>query len=527
MPYNGGGLLEQHRPQWHFTPRENWMNDPNGLLYHKGIYHMYYQYNPASNDWGNMSWGHATSHDLAHWQEQPVALLARGYPKKVTEMFFSGSAVADTGNTSGFGSAGEVPLVAMYTSYFPDSQALPSGKTVKAGTQAQSIAYSLDDGYTWQTSDECNPVIALPPAQYADEYKNHRDPFVFWYAPDRKWVAVTVLAWLHKMLIWTSPNLKEWTFASEFGPVNATGGEWECPSMFPLPLNDVEKWVAIIGLNPGGPSGVLGSGTQYVVGEFDGRTFTADPDSVCPPPTEALSTSQKANWMDYGPDFYAAVPFNGLPANQRTAMAWMTNWQYVRASPTKPWRGAMSVPRQMSLDLVHGKATLLQTPRISISSLEDRASEYEQSWPSFVDGTESCALSGKTLDISLSFADQDSGAGTMGQFGVVLRASVDEAQGTRIGYDFATKQMFVDRTKSGDSSFDASFANTYYAPLAAGQDGRVSIRILLDWSSVEVFGGQGESTITAQIFPSVDGDQVMLFSAGTTTKDVQLLVTIK
>ncbi|THY69921.1 concanavalin A-like lectin/glucanase [Aureobasidium pullulans] len=656
---------EPYRPQFHFSPKKGWMNDPNGLLYYNGVYHMYYQYNPGGNTWGNISWGHATSRDLTKWEEQPVALLARGYGKNVTEMFFSGSAVADTHNTSGFGKKGKVPFVAMYTSVHPYAEKLPSGKTVRPNQQSQSIAYSLDEGMTWTTYDAVNPVILEPPAAYADQFIDFRDPFVFWHEETKKWVVILSLAQLHKLLIYTSPDLKDWTLASEFGPVNAAGGLWECPSLFPLPLDGKSsntKWITQIGLNPGGPPGVVGSGTQYVVGSFDGKIFTADAESVYPPPgapsgsitfadfegtsfaelgwtatgdlvdagpvrtvADDLSSSivdtflgsdtkegtltskpftiskshinfliaggnalgqeglnlvvsnktvrqatgantgvliwqgwdvsefqgenavleivdlstggwshtivdkitfsdgpiksQKANWMDYGPDFYAAVPWNGLATQDRTNIGWMNNWQYAQVIPTDPWRSAMSVPRGLSLQTVNGKAQIVQTAKEKWSSLESRGGSYSNKWSSVSEGTHKLKLDGKTLDIVLTFDDRSATAGKASRFGIILRASKDLSQQTRVGYDFTIKQLFVDRTKSGNSSFDATFASVYYAPLQAARGGKITMRILLDWSSIEVFGGIGESTLTAQIFAADSGTDVLLFSEGGKTKD--------
>ncbi|KFX87083.1 hypothetical protein V495_00663 [Pseudogymnoascus sp. VKM F-4514 (FW-929)] len=498
------------------------MNDPNGLLYHNGIYHLYYQYNPGGDTWGAMSWGHATSDDLIHWEHQDIALLARGYPGNITEMFFSGSAVADTKNTSGFGANGTVPLIAMYTSYYPNTLTLPSGTTVQGGTQAQSIAYSLDEGMTWTTYDAGNPVIPLPPSPYEDQFKDFRDPFVFWHESTQKWVVVLTLAQLHKLVIYTSDNLKDWNHVSEFGPMNAVGGVWECPALYPLPLDGHKgaiKWVVQLGLNPGGPPGTVGSGSQYFVGDFDGTKFVADGTN------NPGDNSTGTNWMDWGPDFYAAATFNGLSMTDRYNIAWMSNWQYGGSIPTSPWRSAMSIPRKVSLKTINGKATLLQQPAKSLASLETSGS-YSKSWGVFPEGNQTLQLSGKTLDITLTFSNRNkhaSGASSAAQFGIVLRATSDLAQQTRVGYDFDTRELFVDRTKSGNTGFDSSFASVYHAPWTAISGGKVTMRILLDWSSVEVFGGEGEVTLSTQIFPDDSGTDVVLFSTGGGTAAVKVL----
>lgn len=554
------------------------------------------------------------------------------------------------------------------------AQTVPSGKKIRENQQAQSIAYSLDEGLTWTTYDAANPVILDPPQQYADQYKEFRDPNVFWHDSSKKWILTMALAQLHKMLIYTSPDLKTWTYVSEFGPVNAADGVWECPSMFPLPLDGnkaITKWVVQIGLNPGGPPGTIGSGTQYVVGNFDGKKFTADANSVYSPPTipadsvvfegfegsgsytdlgwnatgdllnaapvtgtvpgqqtvtgyagsrlvntflngdattgtltsppfkishkyinfligggynpgqtainlkvggqiirtatganneklvwkgwdvsafsgstavieivdsltggwghinvdeisfsNTLAQTQKANWVDYGPDFYAAIPFNGLPITERIDIGWMNSWQYGQVIPTSPWRSAMSIPRKLSLKAVNNKATLVQEPKADWASL--KRPSFSRSWRTVQNGTQKLDFSGKALDITITFSDQTPATSQSPQFGLLLRATSDLSQATRVGYDFTTKQIFVDRSKSGNVGFDSTFPATFYAPLSADRHGKITMRILVDWSSVEVFGGSGETTLTAQVFPSDEADQVQLFSTAGSTKDVQV-----
>ena len=248
---NAAGYQELYRPQFHFTPAQNWMNDPNGLVYYKGEYHLFYQHNPFGNTWGHMSWGHAVSRDLVHWQHLPVAI-----PEEGDEAIFSGSAVVDHKNTSGFGTRRNPPMVAIYTSARPDDQ-------------NQSLAYSTDRGRTW-TKYAGNPVLD-------DADREFRDPKVFWYEPEREWRMVAVKALQRKVAIYRSKDLKAWTHLSDFGPANAVGGAWECPDLFPLEVDGKRhktKWVMLVSLNPGGIAG--GSGMQYFVGDFDGTRFTAD-----------------------------------------------------------------------------------------------------------------------------------------------------------------------------------------------------------------------------------------------------------
>ncbi|CAI7571545.1 unnamed protein product [Penicillium viridicatum] len=517
---SGLNYTEPYRPQYHFSPAEHWMNDPSGLVYYKETYHLFFQYNPGGIEWGNMSWGHATSKDLTHWEERPLALLARGYPENVTEMYFTGSAVADVNNTSGFGVDGKIPLVAMYTSMYPVPQDLPSGKHVLAEQQSQSIAYSLDEGETWTTYDAENPVIHNPPSPYGAEFENFRDPFVFWHDDTQKWVAVTVLASLHKVVIWSSDNLKEWSLASEFGPYNAVGGVWECPNLFQMPIKgdpSIKKWVLVLGLNPGGPPGTVGSGTQYFIGDFNGTAFMADPASIYP-------DNKSANWMDWGPDFYAAASYNGLPVGDDVVqIAWMNNWQYGATIPTSPWRSAMSVPRQLSLKKVDGKVTLLQQPQYSWRSVANNQT-LKHSWKSVSKGSTSLDSPGKAFKIDLSFADHDSDKSLASTFAIAVRASSDFKQETLIGYNFTSKEVFVDRRNSGDVSFDKTFASLYHAPLSANADKRINLQVFVDWSSVEVLGGQGEVSLTAQIFPEENSTETRLVSTDGVTQDVRLQI---
>ena len=271
---------QTYRPQFHYSPAKNWMNDPNGLVYYKGQYHLFYQYNPKGNTWGNMSWGHAVSPDLVHWKELPVAI-----PYDETELVFSGSAVVDENNTSGFGTKENPPLVAIYTS-------------AKPGSQSQALAYSTDGGLTFT---KYGTVLDIGSAEF-------RDPKVFWYAPAKAWRMVVVKATEHKVSIYSSPDLKKWTHLSDFGPAGAVGGVWECPDLFPLAVDGNPrnvKWVMVVNLNPGGIAG--GSGGQYFIGDFDGTTFTSDDPATYTPPTgtvlEDFESTSFAPWRTTGTAF--------------------------------------------------------------------------------------------------------------------------------------------------------------------------------------------------------------------------------
>ncbi|MGW7400947.1 GH32 C-terminal domain-containing protein [Streptomyces cyaneofuscatus] len=797
---------ETYRPQFHYTPQKNWMNDPNGLVYYKGEYHLFYQYNPNGNSWGDMSWGHAVSTDLVHWKELPLALSHDD-----TEMVFSGSAVIDWNNTTGFGTKKNPPMVAIYTSY-----------DKATGTQAQSLAYSNDRGRTF-TKYDGNPVIDIGSKEF-------RDPKVQWYAPTKSWLMTVSLSTEHKVQFYSSKNLKDWDLLSEFGPTGATGGVWECPDLFPLAVDGNKKnikWVLVVNINPGGIAG--GSGAQYFIGDFDGTKFTADDKGSYTPPTgtvlqdfenpdfgtwtatgtafgqgptagaltgqgpvsgfegtglansfhagdagtgtlssptftvdspylnfkiaggrhphqpgtvqergpapegttladfeggtygdwtitgdafgtapatgshagqqevtgflgsglansflngdsttgtltspeftidknyvnfligggnhpatqagptavellvdgkavrsatghdgEALnwdswdvreligkkarikivdsntsgwghinvdhivlsdtqtqpisretavnlvidgevvgsatgsnsetldwasidmrrhagkraqiqivdmntggwgqimadqftaaatparSALQRADWADYGKDYYAAVSWEDAPGGKRHMIGWMNNWEYSGSIPTSPWRSAQSIPRQMALRTVDGQVKLTSEPARSLTSLR-------KGRPVVSAGTSVTSTSrplgrrtanGKALDIEATFSPKDAD-----RFGIKVRTGANGEE-TVIGYDTTTQELYVDRTRSGVVDFSDTFPGVQRAPLQP-VNGKVKLRILVDWSSVEVFGGRGEAVITDQIFPDPSSQGVEVFAENGTVK---------
>ncbi|NGO46722.1 GH32 C-terminal domain-containing protein [Streptomyces ureilyticus] len=794
---------ETYRPQFHFTPEKNWMNDPNGLVYYKGEYHLFYQYNPNGNSWGDMSWGHAVSKDLVHWEELPLALSHDD-----EEMVFSGSAVVDWNNTTGFGTKKNPPMVAIYTSAYKNG-----------GKQAQSLAYSTDRGRTW-TKYQGNPVIDIGS-------DNFRDPKVQWHAPTKSWLMTVSLSAEHKVRFYSSKNLKDWELLSDFGPAGATGGVWECPDLFPLAVDgdpDNIKWVLVVNINPGGIAG--GSAAQYFIGDFDGKKFTAEDKGSYTPPTgevvqdfegsgfgewtttgsafgqgpaagsvdgqegvegfdgkglgnsfhggdgatgtltspqftvdspylnfkigggrhpyeagtvmdgappegtvladfeggtygdwtatgdafgtapatgtlpgqqgvsgflgdglansflkgdastgtltspeftidkkyvnflvgggnhpagsanptavellvdgqvvhsatgkdaEALnwaswgvgdlagkkaqlrivddntggwghlnvdhivlsdtqarrvsqetsvnllvdgkvvrsatgadsetldwasfdmrpyagkkaqlqvvdmntggwghvladqftaaekpakSVVQRADWADYGKDYYAAVSWENAPGGKRYMIGWMNNWDYGQSVPTSPWRGAQSVPREMALRTVDGQVRLTSKPVGSLTSLRQKR-------PAIASGITvkntskpltSRGSKGKALDIEATFSLKDAD-----RFGLKVRTGA-AGEETVIGYDATTQELYVDRTRSGVGDFNSTFPGVQTAPLKA-KNGKVKLRILVDWSSVEVFGGNGEAVITDQIFPDPASTGVEVFAEGGT-----------
>ncbi len=791
---------ETYRPQFHFTPAQNWMNDPNGLIYYRGEYHLFFQYNPSGNTWGNISWGHAVSRDLVHWHELPVAI-----PADAQNYVFSGSAVVDYRNTSGFGRPGNPAMVAIYTA-----------TDRVTNMQRQALAYSLDNGRTFT---KYGIVLDIGST-------NFRDPKVFWYAPGHEWLMTAVLSDQHKVTFYTSPDLKHWTHLSDFGPAGATGGVWECPDLFPLPdpsHRGKQKWVLVVNLNPGGVAG--GSGVQYFVGNFNGTTFTSDDKPYVPPAgtdlgsfdhgtfdgwtpagtafgsgptpgnapgqggvtgylgaglansfnnpaadggtgtltspdftisqsylnflvgggnhpyvpgskvgdnsppgtvfadfegttwgagwtatgdfttagpaagaidgqqpvtgyegnqlvntftngdastgtitspsftigshyidllvgggnhpwgssgptavnlivggkvvatasgqnaeslnwvswnvtayqgqpasiqivdqntggwghinvdqitfsseaaapravdtsvrlvvdgqvvrsatgsdsetldwaswnladlqgktahielvdnntggwghiladqfsasgTAALSGVQRAHWLDYGADDYAAVTFNDVPGGKRIMIGWMNNWNYAGSIPTSPWRSAMTVPRQLSLRHIDGALRIVQKPVDQLRTLRAGPIVHLHNLP-IPRGSTPLPARGKALWIDATLRP-----GTATSYGLKVRTGAGGQQ-TVIGYDKATQQLYVDRTRSGDVSFDPTFASIQRAPLPT-RNGVVHLTVLVDWSSVEVFAQDGRLLITDQIFPSPASTGLATFASGGT-----------
>ena len=485
---DGPSFDERYRPQFHYSPRQNWMNDPNGLVYHDGTYHLFHQYNPEGPTWGHMSWNHATSDDLVHWGHQGVAI-----PEEGTEMIFSGSAVVDSANTAGFGDGnGPAPLVAIYTSHYT-----LEGDSID---QAQSLAYSLDGGETW-TKYEGNPVLEHPDPDF-------RDPNVFWYAPEEKWVMAVALPTQHTVQFYESTNLTDWSLLSTFGPAGATGGIWECPALFRAPVEgqpDSTQWVLQVDLNPGSVAG--GSGGQYFLGAFDGTTFT--------PREGGLETAP--HWVDYGPDFYATIPWNNVPQEDGRALwlAWMNNWAYAESIPTSPWRSAQTIPRSVQVRTIDGTPRLTQRPVRELRRL--RTDSVSLDARPVAPGTTALGpdgVSGRTLEIVAEFAPDD--AETVG-----LSVREGESERTVVGYDAATDSVFVDRRRAGASDFHDAFAARDSAPLAP-RNGRVKLHVFVDRSSVEVFANDGARVLTHRIFPDPASDGVSLVADGGSARLVRL-----
>lgn len=465
--------LEQHRPRYHFTPPTGWMNDPNGMVYFKEEYHLFYQHYPDSTVWGPMHWGHAVSKDLVHWQHLPIAL----YPDSLGYIF-SGSAVVDTHNTSGFGKDGEPPLVAIFT--YHDMAAEKSGKT---NFQTQGIAYSLDKGRTW-TKYAHNPVIQNP------RVKDFRDPKVIWHEPSQHWIMTLAVG--DHVEFYASKDLKKWEKTGEFGKTEgAHGGVWECPDLFPLTVEGTanEKWVLIVNIGNGAPN--KGSGGQYFIGHFDGRTFKNDNK-----PTESL-------WLDYGTDNYAGVTWSNSPDNRRTLIGWMSNWQYAQVVPTAAWRSAMTIARDLTLKQTAQGPRLFQRPVQALQTLRGTpktipASDIRDG--KIIDDT------GATKEIALTFDLSKSDAKT---FGVTLSNAQNEQ--IIVGYDASTKQFFIDRTAAGKNSFSNIFSSRQTAPRLS-TDPVLKMHLFADVASVELFADDGSPVLTTIFFPNEDFNMAKLYA---------------
>ncbi len=452
---------EPYRSQFHFTPEKMWMNDPNGMVYHKGIYHLFYQYYPENIIWGPMHWGHATSKDLVHWNHKPIAL----YPDE-HGYIFSGSAVVDEANTSGFGSLDNPPLVAIFTYHFMEGE-----KAGRKDFQTQGIAYSLDNGNTW-TKFEGNPVIGN------EGIKDFRDPKVIWHEETKRWV-MSLVAGDH-VKFYTSENLKEWKLASEFGNnKGAHGGVWECPDLFPIKVegSDEVRWVLIISVNPGGPNG--GSGTQYFVGDFDGETFT---------------TNQKEiKWIDFGTDNYAGVTYSNAPENEPIFIGWMSNWSYALRTPTEAWRSAMTLPRKLTLRKKGGDYNLFNYPVSQLESILEVSRKLEDF------EVKSGAI--KVFD-GENFSQSEVRFKTNFQnmfFG--FKNGLEEI--VSLGFNKQDASFYLDRGASGKVNFQENFGKGIQKmPMAYLPKEEVEVRIIVDASSLEIFINEGQYVMTVQLFPN-------------------------
>ena len=456
---------EIYRPAFHHTPLYGWMNDPNGMFYKDGKWHLYYQWNPYGSKWQNMTWGHSSSDDLVHWTAEPVAIEPNGLGT-----VFSGSAAIDRHNTAGYG---EDAVIAMYTS---------AGES-----QMQSLAYSNDNGTSFNIYAG-NPVITLD--------TEARDPNFFYNEKTGEWNLVLAHALDHEVLVFSSKDMKKWTLNSAFGKVGALEGVWECPDLFPLQIDGKTKWVMLVNLNPGGPFG--GSAIQYFVGDFDGKTFTPDLDGEGSVPTK---------WLDFGKDNYAVVSWSDAPDNRRTIIGWMSNWQYAAEVPTTQFRSANTLPREVSLfrgddGQIYAATTpspeiqaIIGKPQVKIKSAAIGHPGRTFALPTQNDGI--CLIS---MEIEAAKAQTVE---------IILKNTSEERNGKKLNkedkvvmtYDPSSATFVFDRTESGLDNFSLDFPATTVAPTFS-KDGKLKLDIYIDRSSIEVFGNGGKFAMTNLVFPT-------------------------
>ena len=460
--------LEKHRPQFHFTPDSMWMNDPNGMVFYKDTYHLFYQYYPDSTVWGPMHWGHAVSKDMVSWEHKPIAL----YPDELGYIF-SGSAVLDVNNSSGLGSKENPPLVAIFTYHDPIK-----AEAKQIDVESQGIAFSLDNGETWEKYAK-NPVLKNP------GIRDFRDPKVRWFEPTQRWI-MTLAAQDH-IRFYSSPNLKEWILESEFGKeLGAHDGVWECPDLFPITVEGENEmyWILIVNLNPGAPNG--GSGTQYFIGKFNGHTF--------------VNTDEKTRWADYGPDNYAGVTWSNT-GDRILFMGWMSNWKYANIVPTEKWRSATTIARELKLQKIHGDLVLCSLP---VEEFEKVTSPVFETQNLEIDAPYNVSKAAKsnisTCELNMEIEHLDG-------FKVIL--SNELSNQVMPSYDKKENRFLIDRSKSGNVSFHPEFGNEIITPRISTEKS-MKLKLVIDVASMEVFADDGSTVLTVVYFPNEALDQIAI-----------------
>ncbi|WP_418587212.1 DUF4980 domain-containing protein [Phocaeicola sp.] len=446
---------EKFRPVYHHTPVYGWMNDPNGMFYKDGVYHLYFQYNPYGSMWGNMTWGHSTSTDLVHWTDEGTPIVADAWGT-----IFSGSCVVDKDNTAGFGKGA---VIAFYTSAKPS----PWGDV-----QSQSMAYSLDNGKTF-TKYEHNPILT-------SSERDFRDPKVFWYAPGKHWVMMLAVG--QEIQIYSSPNLKDWKKESSFGTMQgAHGGVWECPDLVEVPVEGTKekKWVLICNINPGGPFG--GSATQYFVGHFDGKVFVNESPTL-------------TKWMDWGKDNYATVTWSNAPAGRCIALGWMSNWQYANNVPTTQYRSTNTIARDLTLYKVDEELYLRSKPSAEIEKARGKKINLPAFKVSGIHEVESL-LTDNNGAYELDMIIENAGSSK-------IAFSLVNGKGEKVSmyYDVVRKQFVMDRSVSGVVDFSRDFPAVTVAPV--DNTDTIHLRLFVDRSSIEAFGEDGKFVMTNLVFPA-------------------------
>ena len=458
---------DKFRPVYHHAPLYGWMNNANGLVYEDEEYHLYYQYNPYGSKWGNMHWGHSISKDLMHWEHLAPAIV-----RDTLGHIFAGSSIVDQENVAGYGTG---TILAFYTS-----------ASDKNG-QIQCLAYSNDNGRTFTKYDK-NPIL-----RSSDRRKDFRDPKVFRYEPEDKWVMIVSAD--KEMRFYDSKNLKDWNYMSSFGEgYGVQPCQFECPDMVELPVDgdlNRKKWALIVNVNPGCYFG--GSATQYFVGTFNGKEFVNESPS-------------KTKWMDWGKDHYATVTWSDAPDNRRIAIAWMSNWQYANDVPTRQYRSANSVPRDLSLYTSEGETYVKVTPSPELLKLRDKGSKKRAFK---VDRTYNLDKllndNSGTYEIEMTIKNKDADV-----IGFQLFNSKGEE--VEMYYNLAEKTFTIDRTKSGEVSFSKDFPAVTVAPVEGGNE--MKLRLFVDKSSIEAFGNDGRFAMTNLVFPSEPYNRISFYAKG-------------
>lgn len=483
-----------YRPNFHFTPQAHWMNDPNGMFFLNGTYHLYFQYHPKSSVWGPMHWGHATSTNMITWKEQPIAL----YPDSLGTVF-SGSAVVDFNDSSGFGTVNNSqPVVAIYT----NSKRLENDQQL----QAQSVAYSLDQGQTF-TKYANNPVIENP------GIKDFRDPKVTWDKIHKQWNLV--LAAGDKVSFYSSKNLKQWNYLSDFGEhLGAHGGVWECPDFFPMQVEgtDLLKWVLLVSINPGGLNG--GSATQYFIGDFDGETFTLD--------SSFKKDIERGNsiWIDYGKDNYAGVTWSNIPPTDGRTLfiGWMSNWQYAQQVPTETWRSAMTIPRELSLLKKDDSWQLRSLPVMELQSYVSKTIKQDR-----LPMTSYQELA-KAPSVDLTQADIQFTASNLKEYVYSFVLSNSKGESVTFGLNNIDHYFFIDRSHSGKTSFSDDFANKPSKAPVHENLHSFKVRVVLDKTSIELFFNNGAKVMTDVFFNTQPFDTFSVKTKDTQAKINNLVI---
>jgi len=458
---------EQWRPKFHFSPKKNWTNDPNGLIYFNGYYHLFFQYNPLGNQWGNMSWGHAKSKDLQHWEELPVAI------PKDSAYIFSGCVVLDKYHVSGLGDPKKTLFVAIYTADFPNKG------------EEQHLAYSNDEGLTW-IKFEKNPILNI-------HLKDFRDPNVFWHAESRQFIMAVSKPKEFTIQFYGSKNLVQWDLLSEFGQQGDVGKIWECPSLIQVPVDGkkgVKKWVLFVSSR--GPYQDY-VGMQYFVGDFNGKSFINE------------NTSPTKLYVDYGKDFYAAIPFSNVNSIKPMWLGWALNWAYAKDQPTFPWRGQMSSVRELSLGVTEKGLRLRQSFKPKMDQLKPEFKRIDLK----ISGT-SKLRNFKFSNTKSYLIELEVYSTKAKNWGISIQGDgVHSKEKIVIGFDEANQQWFVDRKLSGKIIHKAFMVDDR-ADFFSSKSKK--FQLFLDHSVLEVLAQDGLVAISSLRFPNAKNEVFQLFS---------------